>query len=139
MNSEENQTIRLELQKAMDSLLNGDVPGPLTGVRLVEIAGVKRHRLTHDNPDLNREFQRRSRELNRTKPEVDILRAKLERQRVRNTELASQNRIMTARANSYADAILHVVQERDALLNELRVQRQIPKIADRESSRGRGT
>lgn len=136
MNFDESRRIRLELQKAMDSLLNGDVPGPLTGMRLVEIAGVKRHRLTHDNPDLNQEFQRRSRELNRTKPEVEVLRAKLASEHARNKQLVSENLALTDRVNSYADAIRHVVEERDDLFNELRDQQQVPKITDRESSRG---
>ena len=44
--------IRAALLQASEDLLEGRLPGPLTGVRLAEAAGVKRHRLTHDNRDI---------------------------------------------------------------------------------------
>lgn len=108
--------IREALEAAATDLLEGRATGPLTGVRLAELAGVKRHRLTHDNADLNREFQRRAAELNRSKPEVDRLREQLRHERERNSRLVAENQDLHDQLNNYAAALLSVVEERDALL-----------------------
>lgn len=55
----EREAARLALLDAVEQLISGDQVGPLTGMRLCEVAGVKRHRLTHDNPDIYRDFMRR--------------------------------------------------------------------------------
>jgi|GEM_PF-4125868 len=39
MTTPEKEQIRHALERAMDDLLEGRVPGPLTGLRLVELAG----------------------------------------------------------------------------------------------------
>lgn len=41
MSDQDAPIIRAALQSAKDDLLEGRVPGPLTSVRLVEVAGVK--------------------------------------------------------------------------------------------------
>lgn len=111
--------VRAALQRAAADLLEGRESGPLTGIRLVELAGVKRHRLTHDNPDINAEFQRRARELNRTKPEVEALRLKIARQAERHKRLVAERDELAARLKSYATALLLVTDERDRLLRTL--------------------
>jgi len=111
-------SIRAALQQAKDDLLEGRVPGPLTSTRLVELAGVKRHRLTHDNPDINDEFQRRARALNRTKPEVDRLRANLDAERERNTRLVTERDTLDHRLKAYATTLLGLLEERDKLFEE---------------------
>lgn len=116
----ETESIRTALQHAKEDLLEGRVPGPLTSTRLVEIAGVKRHRLTHDNPDINDEFQRRARALNRTKPEVDRLRANLDAERERNKRLVAERDTLDQRLKAYAAALLGLLDERDKLLEALR-------------------
>ncbi|GAP60824.1 hypothetical protein AHiyo1_44200 [Arthrobacter sp. Hiyo1] len=127
MTEPEKDRAREALERAMDDLLEGRVPGPLTGLRLVELAGVKRHRLTHDNPDLNLEFQERARQLNRIKPEVESLRKLLFDERERNAGLVAANRGLDKRLKSYATALLDVLEERDSLRDSLsRRERVIP-------------
>jgi methyl coenzyme M reductase subunit C-like uncharacterized protein (methanogenesis marker protein 7) len=111
----ESDRVREALLQAKDDLLEGRVPGPLTGLRLAEIAGVKRHRLTHDNPDINTEFQRRARELNRSKPEVEALRAQLTAERERNKKLVAERDLLDQRLKNYASALLAMVEERGRL------------------------
>ncbi|MEW2009038.1 hypothetical protein AB0300_06190 [Microbacterium sp. NPDC078814] len=111
----EREEVRARLKQAADDLLEGRVAGPLTGVRLVEVAGVKRHRLTHDNPELARAFLARAREINRTKPEVERLRASLDKERVRNRRLIRERDALAAQAKAYAAALLIVTEERDRL------------------------
>lgn len=125
---------RAALRQAMDDLLEGRIPGPLTGLRLIEAAGVKRHRLTHDNPDLNQEFQARARELNRTKPEVDRLRAALDAEKARNKKLVLENRELSKRMESYATALLELAEERDGLRTALHREQSVAEIGpvDRE-------
>ena len=113
------EKIRQALERSMDDLLDGRVPGPLTSLRLVELAGVKRHRLTHDNPEINARFQERTRELNRTKPEVESLRTALSDERQRNARLTAANRDLDKRLKAYANALLDVLEERDSLRNRL--------------------
>lgn len=110
---------RAALQRAAADLLEGRVPGPLTGVRLVELAGVKRHRLTHDNPDINAQFQQRARELNRTKPEVDRLRVDLQAESARRRRVTAERDELRARLDAYATALTLVTDERDRLLRLL--------------------
>lgn len=119
MTASEKEQIRQALERAMDDLLEGRVPGPLTGLRLVELARVKRHRLTHDNPDINDEFQRHARALNRTKPEVDRLRANLDAERQRNKRLVTERDTLDQRLKAYSTALLGLLEERDKLLEAL--------------------
>ena len=88
--TEAGERARAALLAAAEALLSGEAPGPLTGMRLVELAGVKRHRLTHDNADIAAKFAERARELNRTKPEVDALRTQLADEKGRNSRLAEE-------------------------------------------------
>lgn len=127
MTASEKEQIRQALERAMDDLLEGRVPGPLTGLRLVELARVKRHRLTHDNPDINAKFQERARELNRTKPEVESLRTALSNEKERNARLTAANRDLDKRLKAYANALLDVLEERDSLRDSpSRRERVIP-------------
>ncbi|MEO5320790.1 hypothetical protein PV761_19640 [Arthrobacter sp. CC3] len=127
MTATEKEKVRQCLERAMDDLLEGRVPGPLTGLRLVELAGVKRHRLTHDNPDINAKFQERARQLNRTKPEVESLRKLLSDERERNARLTAANRDLEKRLKAYATALLDVLEERDSLRDShSRRERLIP-------------
>lgn len=124
--------IRAALQQAADDLIEGRVPGPLTGVRLVEVAGVKRHRLTHDNPDINASFQERARALNRTKPEVELLRARLAKEAARNQRLSAEAAELGQRVKSYAAALLTVVDERDRLREALNEHQGVLRISQRK-------
>jgi hypothetical protein len=125
----ETESIRSALQQAKDDLLEGRLPGPLTSTRLVDLAGVKRHRLTHDNPDINDEFQRRARELNRTKPEVDVLRAKLDDERGRNQRLVAERDALNARLRAYASALYASLEERDRLIEALKSKGNVTDLA----------
>lgn len=107
--------VRAALEKAMGDLLEGRAPGPLTGIRVVELAGVKRHRLTHDNADLNQQFQQRAREINQSKPEVERLRNQLIEERERSRRIASERDELARRVQNYATALLIVSEERDQL------------------------
>jgi cell division protein FtsB len=115
MSDSEAKQARASLQRAADDLLEGRVQGPLTGIRLVELAGVKRHRLTHDNADLNAAFQERARALNRTKPEVDQLRSRLKEETARNARLTAERIELVERVKRYAAALALVLDERDRL------------------------
>jgi septal ring factor EnvC (AmiA/AmiB activator) len=131
MTTTETESIRAALQQAKDDLLEGRVPGPLTSTRLVELAGVKRHRLTHDNPDINDEFQRHARALNRTKPEVDRLRANLDAERDRNKRLVTERDTLDQRLKAYATALLGLLEERDKLLEALRSGNNVTALRNR--------
>ena len=119
MIEKEQQATREALLRASADLLDGVVPGPLTGIRLVELAGVKRHRLTHDNPDINSEFQRRARQINQTKPEVERLRAVLARERETRRRVTNERDELRARVQAYATALLALTEERDRLMRTL--------------------
>lgn len=123
---------RTRLERAADDLISGRVPGPLTGVRLVEVAGVKRHRLTHDNPDINAAFQAKVRELNRHRPEVDRLRRDLLAERVRSTRLATENSELKARVAAYAAAILSLTEERATSSNHSDAPSNVTPLAPRD-------
>lgn len=110
---------REALLAAAEQLLNGDVPGPLTGIRLTEVAGVKRHRLTHDNPDIGETFKERARQLNRHKPEVERLQDELAKRKTRNTALYKENQELKDRLEAYATRIDELVTERAQLLEAL--------------------
>lgn len=135
MNNQDPGQVRTALQQAMDDLLEGRSPGPLTGLRLVELAGVKRHRLTHDNADLNRQFQQRARELNRNKPEVEGLRSQLAIERERNARLVAEREELRGRVQNYANALLTISEERDELISQLQdLPNVIPILKDQHSS-----
>lgn len=123
---------RTALLRAADDLLEGRVPGPLTGIRLAEVAGVKRHRLTHDNPEINASFQERAREINRTKPEVDQLRMRLLQEAERNRRLSTEVAVLGERVKSYATALLMVIDERDQLREALNEKRGIAMLPGHE-------
>ncbi|MEV8183290.1 hypothetical protein [Specibacter sp. NPDC078692] len=128
MTASEAEDIRSALQQAKEDLLEGRVPGPLTSLRLVELAKVKRHRLTHDNPDINIEFQRRAKELNRTKPEVDRLRANLEKERTRNKRLVAERDGLDKRLKAYATALNNLLDENSRLLETVQRRTNVTSI-----------
>lgn len=128
MNENQAELTRTLLQRAADDLLAGRVEGPLTGLRLVELAGVKRHRLTHDNPDINRAFQERARMLNRVKPEIDQLRARLAEETARNTRLSSERMELAERVKNYAAALALVLDDRDQLREALNDEQNLVTI-----------
>ncbi|MEV8183408.1 hypothetical protein [Specibacter sp. NPDC078692] len=128
MKTTDSASIRAALQKAADDLLEGRVPGPLTGVRLIELADVKRHRLTHDNPDINLSFQKRAREINRSKPEVESLRDRLAHEVERAKRLSRERDTLTEQLRNYAAALMMVTNERDQLLEQLQSNGNIVPI-----------
>jgi len=128
MSAHDPALVRAALQRAKDDLLEGRVSGPLTSIRLVEVAGVKRHRLTHDHPDINDEFQLRARELNRTKPEVEGLRAKLDDERRRNKRLVAEHDVLDGRVKAYATALYGLLEERDRLIEALKAYTEVPNL-----------
>lgn len=128
MKPTDSASIRAALQKAADDLLEGRVPGPLTGVRLIELADVKRHRLTHDNPDINLSFQKRAREINRSKPEVESLRDQLAHELERAKRLSRERDALTEQLRNYATALMMVTNERDQLLEQIQTNCNIVPI-----------
>lgn len=129
MKPTDSASIRSALQRAADDLLEGRVPGPLTGVRLIELADVKRHRLTHDNPDINLSFQKRAREINRSKPEVESLRDQLAHELERAKRLSRERDALTEQLRNYATALVMVTNERDQLLEQLQANGNIVPIS----------
>jgi len=103
---------REHLARTIDRLIDGQIPGPLTVVRLAEAAGVKRWVLTHRHPDLMRDFQQRAAHVNRDNPEVLKL-----HQRV--TQLDTQNKDLRARIRELDDLVARYAQ----VINELTAQR----------------
>jgi hypothetical protein len=97
--------IRAHLTATIDQLLAGEIPGPLTVVRLAEAAGVKRWILTHQHPDLMRDFQQRAAHINRDNPEVLKLRQRLTELDAQNKQLRTRNRELTDLVNRYAQVI----------------------------------
>ena len=136
MSNEMDDRIREALASAMTDLLEGNLPGPLTQTRLVELAQervgadyqILRHRLTHDNPDINAEFQERKRNLNRTKPEVDRLRQLLADEKTRNARVVAENCELKGRLQAYASTLSVLVDERDNLRAALNGQHHLPRI-----------
>ena len=102
---------REHLARTIDHLIDGQIPGPLTVVRLAEAAGVKRWVLTHRHPDLMRDFQQRAAHVNRDNPEVLKL-----HQRV--TQLDTQNNDLRARIRELDDLAARYAQ----VINELTAQ-----------------
>jgi regulator of replication initiation timing len=122
------EAAREALLAATEQLLNGDVPGPLTGLRLAEVAGVKRHRLTHDNPDIAQSFKDRVRQLNRHKPEVERLQDELAKRKARNTALFTENQKLKDRIEAYATRIDELVTERAQLLEAMEGASKVASI-----------
>lgn len=120
---------REHLTRTIDHLIDGQIPGPLTVVRLAEAAGVKRWVLTHRHPDLMRDFQQRAAHVNRHNPEVLKL-----HQRV--TQLDTQNKDLRARIRELDDLVARYAQ----VINELTAQQaQHPgPVGDVIPLRGRG-
>jgi hypothetical protein len=102
---------REHLARTIDHLIDGQIPGPLTVVRLAEAAGVKRWVLTHRHPDLMRDFQQRAANINRDNPEILKL-----HQRV--TQLDTQNKDLRARVRELDDLVARYAQ----VINELTAQ-----------------
>jgi hypothetical protein len=99
---------RDQISRAVEALLAGQVPGPLTVVRLAEAAGLKRWILTHRHPDLMRDFQERAAHINRENPEILKLREQL-------AAVGSENRELRARLRDLDDLIARYAQ----VINEL--------------------
>lgn len=119
---------RALLARASEDLLEGRVPGPLTALRLVDLAGVKRHRLTHDNPDINAHFQRRAKEINRSRPEIDSLRGRLADEKTRNSRLVIEREDLRKTVKAYAETIRGLLDERALLLESLGVGSKVTPI-----------
>ncbi|MCH8560288.1 hypothetical protein [Nesterenkonia sp. DZ6] len=92
---------------------------------LAEVAGVKRHRLTHDNPDINSSFQERARELNRRKPELDLVRERLAQERDRSIKSNREIESLTLQLRNYATALSVALDEREELIDQLRSDERI--------------
>jgi uncharacterized protein (DUF3084 family) len=102
---------REHLARTIEQLIDGQIPGPLTVVRLAEAAGVKRWVLTHRHADLMRDFQQRAAHVNRDNPEVLKLQQRL-------TQLDTQNKDLRARIRELDDLAARYAQ----VINELTAQ-----------------
>jgi hypothetical protein len=100
-----NPDIRTHIATTIDQLLDGQIPGPLTVVRLAEAASVKRWVLTHQHPDLMRDFQHRAALINRDNPEVLKLRQRITELDTQNKHLRARNRELTDLVDRYAQVI----------------------------------
>ncbi len=101
-------TERDRISRTAEALLAGQIPGPLTVVRLAEAAGVKRWRLTHRHVDLMRDFQDRAAHINCDNPEILKLRERL-------SALDRENRELRARVRELDDLVARYAQ----VINEL--------------------
>jgi hypothetical protein len=106
---------RDQISRATEALLAGQIPGPLTVVRLAEAAGVKRWLLTHRHPDLMRDFQDRAAHINRENPEVLKLRERLAGLERENRELRVRLRDLDDLVARYAQVINELAHERGQL------------------------
>ena len=108
--------LRAHIAATIGQLLDGQIPGPLTVVRLAEAAGVKRWVLTHQHPDLMRDFQHRAAHINRDNPEVLKLRQRITELDEHNKQLRARNRELTDLVDRYAQVINELArrQERHA-------------------------
>ena len=120
--------IRAALLAASEALLSGEAIGPLTGVRLVELAGTKRHRLTHDNPDIAAAFKERAGNINRTKPEVERLQVRLKEEQARNARLVEEATTLRNRVELYASRIAELTSHREGLLKALDQNAKVSSI-----------
>lgn len=106
---------RDQIVRAAEALLAGELPGPLTVVRLAEAAGVKRWLLTHRHVDLMRDFQERAAHINRENPEVLKLREHLAALDRENRELRARLRDLDDLVARYAQVINELAYEREQL------------------------
>jgi len=108
-----NPDIRIHIATTIDQLLDGQIPGPLTVVRLAEAAGVKRWVLTHQHPDLMRDFQHRAAHINRDNPEVIKLRQRITELDTHNKQLRARNRELNDLVDRYAQVINELARRLD--------------------------
>lgn len=110
---------RDQITRAAEALLAGQIPGPLTVVRLAEAAGVKRWLLTHRHHDLMRDFQDRAAHIYRENPEVLKLRERL-------AALDRENRELRARLRGLDDLVARYAQVINELAHECELLRLEP-------------
>ena len=106
---------RDQISRAAEALLAGQIPGPLTVVRLADAAGLKRWHLTHRHVDLMRDFQERAAHVNRENPEVLKLRERLAALDRENRELRGRLRDLDDVVARYAQVINELAHECEQL------------------------
>ena len=104
----------------MSDLLGGLVPGPLTVVRLSEVAGLKRWKLTHQHTDLMHMFQTAAGtiRIGEGVSRHDALSASLEAERAKSKALTKEIRRLESVLERYAI----VVSELSFELSELQLR-----------------
>lgn len=113
---------RVHIAATAEALLTGQIPGPLTVVRLAEAAQVKRWLLTHKHADLMRDFQQRAASINRASPEIHALRRG-------NDELSAANKALRQRISQLDDLLARYAQ----VINQLTSEQKTPQPATRLS------
>lgn len=98
---------RAAIELATTKLIDGSVEGPLTVVRLAEVAGLKRWKLTHKHTDLMHRFQNQiGMQSTRERLESE-LQTRLDSEVDKNRALAGENR----RLNSVLERYVVVISE----------------------------
>ncbi|TFC51560.1 hypothetical protein E3O47_07470 [Cryobacterium sp. TMT2-17-1] len=102
---------RAAIKDATSLLTEGKIDGPLTVVRLAEVAGLKRWKLTHKHVDLMRDFQKAIGAERIPRTETAALVAKLEAERVRSRNLVIKVRRLESILERYAVVISELTSE----------------------------
>lgn len=102
---------RAAISGAATMLVGGKVDGPLTVIRLAEVAGLKRWKLTHKHVDLMRAFQEAIGTERRQQIGTAAVAAQLEAERVHSRNLGIELRRLESLLERYAVVISELTSE----------------------------
>ena len=112
------------INEAASMLLAGKVEGPLTVVRLAEVAGLKRWKLTHKHVDLMRAFQAETGAERSVIADTEAAEAALVAEKEKSRALASNIRRLESILERYAIVIGELTSE----LHEARKSKVSPTL-----------
>lgn len=99
------------INKATSMLFAGKVEGPLTVVRLAEVSGLKRWKLTHKHVDLMRAFQAEIGAERSVIADTEAAKAALVEEKMKSRALASNVRRLESILERYAIVISELTSE----------------------------
>lgn len=109
--AEQHPMERDQIRTAIDELVNGAVVGPLTVVRLAEVAGLPRWKLTHRHVDLKEAFQTAVGATPAGRANEERLEERLTAERAANETLRAEVRRLKEHLELYASVIAELASD----------------------------